>query len=317
GSTYGSFYDYNTGAVFVISTTSATSNSITFPLPATLPANFYGVKARNSIGESNAINHTVYLSGGTQSQTVGSTAGGFITFSSISGFPPSLPDPNFSFNLTSGTNVYVPQLTLSGQTLTVFIPPGIDTQIYDISFISPVNTVTKTYTLSQYATPLVTLTSAATVNSGSNTITFTVSNLQSGEVVTGITLVSTQNSSNTITVSNWTFVSTAYTFAATLTSGQFTIQVTGSKSGFFNSPHPLSVSLAAVSAPNKVLGYSGGQITITGNNLSPTSYITVNGLRGDILTYSNSSVTYNVPALVTATSQAALNLAQVTQLNVN
>jgi len=55
--------------------------------------------------------------------------------------------------------------------------------------------------------------------------------------------------------------------------------------------------------------------TVTGANLSPSSYILVNGLRGDIKTYTSSSVVYNAPSLVTTNSQSTFNLAKTSLIN--
>jgi hypothetical protein len=74
----------------------------------------------------------------------------------------------------------------------------------------------------------------------------------------------------------------------------------------------VNVSLAsAISGNPSVSSFAGGLYTITGNNLSPSSYITVNSLRGNIANYNTSAVTYNIPAFVTSNTQSAFNLQQI------
>ena len=63
------------------------------------------------------------------------------------------------------------------------------------------------------------------------------------------------------------------------------------------------------------MSFNGGTFTITGNNLSPSSYITVNGLRGTIATHSASSVIYNVPKIVTTDTQSTFTLTEVKLLD--
>jgi hypothetical protein len=60
---------------------------------------------------------------------------------------------------------------------------------------------------------------------------------------------------------------------------------------------------ANTAATPLVSSFAGGLLTVTGNNLSPSSYILVNGLRGDIKTYSSSSIIYYAPPLITTNSQ--------------
>ena len=78
----------------------------------------------------------------------------------------------------------------------------------------------------------------------------------------------------------------------------------------------INVSLASGSTvTTKAVAYSGGEIKIVGTNLSPSSFITVNSLRGNIKEYSASQVTYHVPALVTPLTQSTYGLKKVEQLD--
>ena len=61
-------------------------------------------------------------------------------------------------------------------------------------------------------------------------------------------------------------------------------------------------------ASNQVMSFNGGYFTITGDYLSPVSYITVNGFKGSISSMSDSEITYSVPKMVTSNTQATFNI---------
>lgn len=84
------------------------------------------------------------------------------------------------------------------------------------------------------------------------------------------------------------------------------------KHGYCLADRSINVSLAStLTAPAQTTSFAGGLITITGSNLSPSSYILVNNLRGNVKTHTSSAVTYEVPALVTPLSQSTFNLKKV------
>jgi hypothetical protein len=62
------------------------------------------------------------------------------------------------------------------------------------------------------------------------------------------------------------------------------------------------------------VSFNGGFYKIQASRLSPVSYITVNGLKGTISSYTDYAVTYRVPPLVTKATQTAFNLAEVSLL---
>lgn len=77
----------------------------------------------------------------------------------------------------------------------------------------------------------------------------------------------------------------------------------------------LNVNLPVnINAPAQQISFNGGTFTITASGLSPVSYITVNGFKGALLTYSPSAATYTVPALVTPSTQTAFSLKTVALL---
>ncbi len=129
--------------------------------------------------------------------------------------------------------------------------------------------------------------------------------------ILNFSLVSTIDSSNTIPIVSSSNASSLYTFTTTLNSGSYRILAI-TKYGYCKVNNVINVSLATgVTATSIISSFAGGLFTITGNNLSPSSYITVNSFVGKIVTYTSSAVTYNVPAFVTASSQSTFKLKKV------
>ena len=64
-----------------------------------------------------------------------------------------------------------------------------------------------------------------------------------------------------------------------------------------------------------VSSFAGGFFTVNGTNLSSSSYILVNGLRGEIRNYTKSYVIYNAPALITNNSQNIFKLTKSKFIN--
>lgn len=64
-----------------------------------------------------------------------------------------------------------------------------------------------------------------------------------------------------------------------------------------------------------VSSFAGGLFTVTGVGQSSSSYIMVNGFRGDIRTYTSSSITFNLPPLITANSQEKFTLATTDKIS--
>jgi hypothetical protein len=74
----------------------------------------------------------------------------------------------------------------------------------------------------------------------------------------------------------------------------------------------------AITAGSSVpASFYGGSYTISAANLSPASYIVVNNLIGKIINYSSSAVTYQIPSLITVNSNAALNLASASLIDLS
>lgn len=157
------------------------------------------------------------------------------------------------------------------------------------------------------------VTSALNATVGAKNITFKP-NFAYNATIQSIRLVSTLNSSYFINVTNWTTtgsgVNAITTFAATLSAGSYKLRVSTTPYGYiaFNSTIDVLKPDNFVTSPQN-LSFNGGNYTIAASYLSPVSYITVNGFKGRVVSYSTSSVTYSVPPLLTTDTQAAFNLA--------
>lgn len=63
------------------------------------------------------------------------------------------------------------------------------------------------------------------------------------------------------------------------------------------------------------MSFNGGSITITGSGLSASSYITVNGLRGEISSHSSSQAVYNVPPQVATNTLSSFSHKDIARLD--
>ena len=70
-------------------------------------------------------------------------------------------------------------------------------------------------------------------------------------------------------------------------------------------------------AATQQMSFNGGTYTLTGNNLSPSSYITVNGFKGNLATLTNTSAVYQVPPQVAANTQSTFSLQNAVRLSNN
>jgi hypothetical protein len=102
------------------------------------------------------------------------------------------------------------------------------------------------------------------------------------------------------------------TFEATLNAGSYKLLVNTSPYGYIAINSTIDITLPSnVVANNQRVSFNGGTFTISASNLSPVSFITVNGFKGKITDYTSSAATYSVPALVTPLTQSTFNLVSV------
>lgn len=314
----------NSSLVYELSTISCNATTAKFSVPDNIPSGQYLVRARNEIGESNGRAFNVSWVQGTPNFDLGgSVAGNIVTFTGGSGYPASLGDGSgYNVLLKSSTGDNLPVNIVSCCTnneMKLALPPAPNNRQVYIVFKGPISSSNNSYIYQQTLTPVINYNGSALTPGVSSTITF--SRTDSLDIttitITQLDLVSTVDSSKVISIPSWTVNNTTkvYSFSVTLPSGSYSIRAL-TPNGYCQVNNPVNVGLdGAVSATSQSTGFSGGFFTITGNNLSPSSYITVNSFKGTISSYTSSSVTYNVPPFVTANTQSAFNLAQVAQID--
>ncbi len=213
--------------------------------------------------------------------------GTIATFTGGSGYPSALGG-SFNVLLTSNSAVYPVKIIQCCQsnTLKILIPETPANTSIKIVFKGPSASVTYNYTSDISKTPTISLLSASVVNVGLNTIGIKRTDSLNA-TTTSITLVSTIDTNNVIVVSNWTTSASdgSLTFVSLLSAGSYKISVLTSI-GYCQSGHLISVSLpASITMSNRVVSYAGGKVTVTGQYLSPSSYLRINSFKAPILTY--------------------------------
>lgn len=72
----------------------------------------------------------------------------------------------------------------------------------------------------------------------------------------------------------------------------------------------INVTANPITSTSQSMSFAGGNYTISGSVLSPSSYLDVNGYKAYPISYSSTSVTYKIPAFITLNTQAQYNFAQ-------
>lgn len=240
--------------------------------------------------------------------------GNRVTYSGGSGYPTALGKGYNVYLLSGNSNVYpINLISCCADNKIVFeIPPITDGSSVTITFQSPFSTNKRpAYKPQPSLTPNISIPQGSPLPPGLNTITFTRMDSLTSTPITAVKLVSTIDKTNEIIINDLTNVSTTYSFTADLKSGSYHVKAL-TKNGYAMADNTINVSMtASASVPAQTTSFAGGSITITGSNLSPSSFILVNSLRGNIKSYTSSAVTYEVPALVTPLSQSTFNIKKV------
>lgn len=309
------------GTTTVLAATTCAPTSATWTIPTTVASANYQLKIRSEIGESNAKALTINWAAGSADRWSGSTVGTILKFTGGSGYPVNLSDPAFSVATVDKLGVVTRAKVIScctSNALTILAPGGSNNVSYAVWFYGPVKSwKVGDFTPYNNYTATISINSSTTVPAGSNTITLTKTNAVSN-TITGIQLVSTKDPTSIITVSTWTTVDpTTFTFTETLPAGSYSLRITGAIY-YFSCTDNLKVSApGSLTSSTDSYSYNGGYYKITGAGLSPVSQITVSGFVGKISQYTNTEVTYRLPALVTTETQKAYNLSTVQQLDLS
>jgi len=304
-----------TGTVTVITPSSSTATQVVFDVDTNIASGTYYVSVRNELGGTNSKELSIYWTPGSASwASGGSTAGGIATLSNGGNYPASIDGKLFSISLTANGANYPIKIRscCSGNVIEMELPAAASGTFFTITMAGPVNTATRNYTLSSSLTPTASITSSLTPAPGTSTVTFDLTNSVSA-TITEISLVSTISSTNVISIpaNSWTTTGASTSFSADLSSGAYNLRVLTTPNGYVLFDNKLDVQFpSGATTSSGPISFNGGTFTITGSNLSPSSFITVNQLRGDIISYTPSAVQYHVPALVTANSQTTFTLAQ-------
>lgn len=317
-------YDGKTTYVLTQSpTSSGTATSLAFLISDTIVSGLYQVKVRNDYGESNPVNLTVNWNVGTVSwASGGSVAGNIVNLTAGSGYPSSIDGTAFSITITAASKIYPVNIVscCSNNTVVFALPPFAAVTSLSIAFVGPAGKTSKSYSVSASYTPSAHITSSLNVNPGTNTITVAADNNVTANI-TAVSLVSAVNSTNIVSA---TFTTTGSgttavtTVTATLASGLYKLLVLTVPYGYLNITDIINVSISSdAQVTTQPISFNGGTVEIIGTNLSPSSFIIVNGFRGNILSYKTSSVIYNVAAFVTKATQDKFKLQQVALLNLS
>lgn len=90
--------------------------------------------------------------------------------------------------------------------------------------------------------------------------------------------------------------------------GQYKMVVNSTDGSFYSCSDLVNVTLnPSYVASNKVVSFAGGLFTIDSAGVSSSSYIVVNGLRGNLLHTSSSLNYYQIPPLLTPTVSSTFN----------
>lgn len=312
----------NGTTAYLLPSPGATATSLTFAINTGIASSIYQVRVRNANGESNPVNLTVSWNLGTVSwASGGSTFGNIVNISNGTGYPQSIDGAMYSVAITAASKIY-PVTIIScctNNTIVFAIPPFPSNASLSIGFTGPAGRLSKTYSVSTSYTPTASIVSPLTVNAGSNTISFSATNTITANI-TAISLVSTLNPANSVAVALWNTTGTGANaitnFTVTLSAGSYRVLVLSVPFGYINITDTINVSISSdAQFAKQQISFNGGQVTLKGTGLSPSSSILVNGFVGTIAKYTSSAVTYNLPPFVTADTQAKFNLAAAAAIN--
>jgi hypothetical protein len=201
---------------------------------------------------------------------------------------------------TTGTkNLPISIVSISPTQITLTVPPGVAGRSYTFSLTTPTG-LTKSIGFSQQtaATPKINLISALIISPNVVT-TVILNNTILGTIIPEkVYIYSISNPDFIYTVTSWTNSSTQLSFNVTLNSGKYGFKLYDDLYGWYNTANVvLSVSKSSTSytISNTQTSFNGGVFTINGDYIGDGATITVNGLKGSVLTRTSTSAIFNVP----------------------
>jgi hypothetical protein len=163
----------NNSQVYLINPLSYINTTIVFKASALVATGNYYVRIRNIFGESNSLGLLIKWNTGIISTAYGSTTGNVVTFSGGSGFPTSLSDANFVRITNPTTNLGLDVNVIAcciNNSATITVPPVSNGTQLLISFVTPSQVYSTSYSVNSYYTPLLLLISNSVMSTGLNTV---------------------------------------------------------------------------------------------------------------------------------------------------
>lgn len=308
-----SFRDKTSNQLTSVPAVTCSATAANISIPKNLSTGVYYISVSNPTGESNPLQETIFWMIGSLVWQSGSLAGSYSQMSGGVNYPPKLSDTHTISITASPITVQDPQVLscCSNNIATFYFPPVTTNTTYTIAISDSSSTSIFYYYAKTIFTPALSILSPSNLTLISNTATtFTINSTGPvNPVITNLSLVSTINN-NDVTILTFTKIdSTRYSFSVTLPAGSYKI-VANSTYGLFSNSNTINVLAPTLTASTLNTSFAGGNFTITANKLSPSSYITLNGQRGNIIKYTSTQVTYQIPILLTPSSQAQFNFAQ-------
>lgn len=307
-----------TGKVTVVTPSSANATELVITLPA-LEAGIYAVRARvDPIGESNMSLLTVNMNINGVSAGSISIHGGNIKILGT-GFPSTWPNDHYNrmaLNIST-RNLPLNILSISTTQIVLKVPAGLNGRSYTFSLTTPM-AVTKSTGFSQQnsATPNISYVGTPVIAPNTQTlITLNQTNTASATIKAVVPelvqIYSLSNPSVAFNVPTFTNSTSVITFNVTLNSGMYGFRLFDEIYGWYNSSGALlnvtqsNTTTYTTSDPVTPTSFNGGVVNITGDYIGDGAVITVNGFKSTVLSRTEKYAIFNVPTLVTPSTQTA------------
>lgn len=278
---------------------SATSNTVNFTVP-NIQAGVYAVRARvDPVGETNSLYLNVNASF-TATSFGGSTQGPSLKFTGT-GLPSSWPPQFFTVVITlDSIPINLNVLTATPSLFEVAIPSTAISLLYSITIKTPLNQViTATYTLSSTYTPSLKILNLTAIASGPSAISINRTNLITKTPVS-ISVYNVLNPSALSPVSSWTYSGTFINFNYNFDAGKYGFVLMYSDYGIGNCINQLQVTAtASYTNTNAIVSLFGGQMVVSGTDISANAVLRVGGFVGKLISKSSTDATFAVPPLIT------------------
>lgn len=308
----------NTSLVNVVTPTSTTATSITFTMPS-VQSGWYDVKVRiDPAGESNGYLLQVTTAITTRTPSTISTSGARVTISG-SGLPNGWPNTLYSLRITHNSAIIQPTIfSATPSAFVVALPSSNSGDVFNVSLTTPTGgTLSSVFTSATANTPVLALTSPSTVASGSVSLTFSQSNLRT-VVPNFVEIYSLYNSQEVLNGTITSTTSGTVEVTATLTGGKYGFRFFFASYGLGSCASSLSATISSQpTSPAITASYNGGSFILTGNGLSKSGTVKINGVRTTLVNVTSTNAVAIIPPFITSETQTAFSLAAPKKLTNN